>query len=96
MSKLQILVVNEPVELPTKSGGKFKIQDAECVILNDAGEPEVVGPLSIPTEQIGNVKAGMFQGVFKWVRDYKTKRLVYELQSLTPMAAMRPATPKVV
>jgi hypothetical protein len=95
MPKVQILVVNPLRELPTKSGGTFQIQDAETVILDDAGQPEVVGPLSVPRDLIGKVVPGMYDAVFKWERDYKSGRLVSNLQNLTPVVrSPAPQVPK--
>lgn len=90
MPKVQILVVNPARELPTKSGGTFQVQDAETVILDDSGQPEVVGPLSIPRDLIGKVSPGMYDAVFKWERDYKSGRLVNNLQNLSAIAPKRP------
>ena len=88
MPKVQILLVNDARDVPTKSGGTFPVQDAETVILDDAGAPVVVGPLALPRDLIGKVAAGMYDASFKWERDYKTGRLVNTLVGLT---ASRPA-----
>lgn len=82
MSKVQILLVNAPKDLPTKSGGTFQIQDAETVILDDAGQPVVVGPLSVPRDLVGKLVPGLYDATFKWERDYKTGRLVNNLLAL--------------
>lgn len=92
MPKIQILVVNEPRELPTKNGGKFMVQDAETLILDDAGQPTVVGPLSIPRDLIGTVQPGMYDAVFKWERDYKSGRLVSNLHNLSGVVSKRPVS----
>lgn len=89
MSKVQILLVNPRREVPTKSGGVFQVQDAETVILDDLGAPVVVGPLSIPRDLIDKVVPGMYDAVFLWERDYKTGRLVSNLQSLTPLPSKK-------
>lgn len=89
MSKLQILVVNEIRKVPTKAGGEFEVQDAETVILGDDGNPVVVGPLGIPRDLIGKVLPGLYDGTFKWERNYKTGRLENVLVSLAGVAAPR-------
>jgi len=91
MPKVQILLVNPKREVPTKAGGKFEVQDAETVILDDVGAPVVVGPLSIPRDLIDKVTPGMYDAVFLWERDYKTGRLVNNLQGLTPLAQRKAA-----
>lgn len=102
MSKVQILLLTEPRELPTKSGGKFQIQDAETVILDDSGAAVVVGPLAVPRDLIGKLVPGLYDASFKWERDYKSGRLVSTLVSLTafvsaprPSAAAPSLAPKV-
>lgn len=85
MSKVQILLVNPERQVPTKSGGTFAVQDVETVILSDAGEPVVVGPLALPRDLIGKIVAGTYDGHFQWERDYKTGRLVSSLVGLTPL-----------
>jgi hypothetical protein len=90
MPKLQILVVNEPRDVPTKAGGTFQVQDAETVILGDDGNPVVVGPLGIPRDLVGKVLPGLYDATFKWERDYKTGRLVNSLVSLAGVVSTRP------
>ena len=93
MSKLQILVVNEVRDVPTKAGGTFQVQDAETVILGDDGNPVVVGPLGIPRDLIGKVLPGLYDGTFKWERNYKTGRLENVLVSLAGVTSPRRASP---
>lgn len=93
MPKVQILVVSPARDLPTKSGGTFQVQDVETVILDDAGQPTVVGPLAVPRDLIGKVVAGLYDASFKWERDYKSGRLVNTLVGLTAVGAARPAAP---
>ena len=91
MSKVTILAVNPVRELPTKAGGKFSIQDAECLITEGDGSI-TVGALPLPRELVGKgLVTGDYVGVFKWVRDYKNGRLVNELQGLTPALPSRAA-----
>ena len=91
MSKVQILVVTAPRDLPTKSGGTFQIQDVETVILDDSGNALVVGPLSVPRDLIGKLVPGVYDATFKWERDYKSGRLVNTLLSLAVAAPSRAA-----
>ena len=92
MSKVTILAVNEVREIPTKSGGKFSIQDAECMI-TEADGSITVGALPLPRDLVGKgLVSGDYVGVFKWVRDYKNGRLVNELQGLVAAVA-RPSAP---
>ena len=64
-SILQILKLNEAREGVAKISGKpYKMQDAECLILNDDGTPAEVGVLMIPKELDGLVKPGTYIGSF--------------------------------
>lgn len=90
MAQVKILAVNDSREIPTKSGGKFRIQDAECVVTEEDGSI-TVGALSLPRDMVDKgLVSGDYIGRFKWVRDYKNGRLVNELQGLTPAPLVRP------
>lgn len=93
MSKLQILVVNPSRNVVGKSGVPFPVQDAETVILGDDGNPVVVGPLGIPRDLIDKVLPGLYDGTFKWERNYKTGRLENVLVALAAATAPRRSAP---
>lgn len=62
---LQVLKLNDKREGVGKASGKpYSMQDAECVILNEAGEPDSVGVLMIPKDLMGQVQPGTYAGAF--------------------------------
>lgn len=62
-SILQILKLNEP-RSGTKDGRAWEMQDAECVILNEQGQPDQVGVLMVPKDLRGKVAPGVYLGSF--------------------------------
>jgi hypothetical protein len=64
-SILQILKVNEIKEGKAKAtGNEYRLQDCECVLLDEKGDVGEVGVLSLPRDWIGNVKPGIYLGSF--------------------------------
>lgn len=62
---LQVLKLNELRKgIGKVSGNAYEMQDAECVILNEAGEPDSVGVLMIPKVLMGQVHPGIYAGTF--------------------------------
>lgn len=62
---LHILVVNAIREgVGRQSGVAYKMQDCECAIVNEKGEPQEVGVLMLSKEQVGNVTPGHYSGTF--------------------------------
>ena len=62
-SILQILKLNDP-RSGVKNDRKWEMQDAECIILDEVGNPTQVGVLMIPKELMGKVSPGVFMGSF--------------------------------
>lgn len=62
-SFLQILKLNEP-RSGVKNDRKWEMQDAECIIFDEAGAVDQVGVLMIPKDMMGRVTVGMFSGSF--------------------------------
>ena len=62
---LQILKVNPVREgVGKQSGNPYRMQDAECMILNDQGEVDQVGVLMLAKDQVGNTLPGVYLGSF--------------------------------
>jgi hypothetical protein len=62
---LQILKVNDIREGVGKlSGQPYRMQDAECVILTEAGEVDEVGVLMLGKDQVGVTQPGIYVGSF--------------------------------
>lgn len=62
-SILQILKLNE-VRTGVKNDRKWEMQEAECLILTEAGEAAEVGVLMIPKNLMGKVQPGTYFGSF--------------------------------
>jgi len=60
---IQILKLNE-LRSGNKDGRDWKMQDAECILLNDDGSVGEVGVCSLPKDLIGNVSAGHYTATF--------------------------------
>lgn len=88
-SIVQVLKVNEVQEREWE-GRKYKVQDCECVLLNDAGEPEQVGVLKVPQELHGQFTPGVYIGSFAMKPDRKTRVLGAVLVGLQPYTVKRP------
>ena len=62
---LHILKVNPIREGVSKTSGQpWKMQDAECMILDDKGDVDQVGVLMLSKEQVGKTEAGIYLGAF--------------------------------
>lgn len=62
---LQVLKLNDLRKgIGKQSQQPYEMQDAECVILNEAGEPDSVGVLMIPKALMGTVHPGIYAGTF--------------------------------
>ena len=62
---LQILKLNDIREgVGKESGRPYRMQDAECIILGEAGDVDEVGVLMLSKDQVGNVQPGTYVGSF--------------------------------
>ena len=62
---LQILKLNDIREGVGKTSGKaYRMQDAECIILDEAGAVDQVGVLMLSAEQVGKTQPGTYMGHF--------------------------------
>src|SRR5471030_488997 len=62
---LQILKLNPIREGTGKvSGNPYRMQDAECMILDDKGEVDQVGVLMLSKDQVGKTDPGIYLGSF--------------------------------
>lgn len=83
---LQILKVNE-ARKGNKNGRDWLMQDCECILLDDSGNPDSVGVLMLPKDMVEDKapKAGVYSGAFTLKPDIMTKRIEARLVSLTPV-----------
>lgn len=100
-SFLQILKLNE-ARSGEKNGRKWEMQDAECVIYDEAGAVDQVGVLMIPKALMGRVQPGTYIGSFA-LRANTTRegqrRIEAVLTGLSPVEKtakgfVQPAAPK--
>lgn len=64
-SILQIILTNPIREgVGKQSGNPYRMQDCECIILNEDGTPREVGVLMLGKELVGNVTRGTYLGQF--------------------------------
>lgn len=89
-SIVQILKVNEVIEREWE-GRKYKVQDCECLLLNDDGTPAQVGVLKVPQDLHGQFKEGVYIGSFAMRPDRKTRVLGAVLVGLQPYAVGKPS-----
>ena len=62
---LHILKVNQIREGVGKSSGQpYRMQDAECMILDDKGDVDQVGVLMLSKDQVGKTEPGIYLGSF--------------------------------
>ncbi|PZQ77138.1 MAG: hypothetical protein DI563_04855 [Variovorax paradoxus] len=81
---VQIIKVNE-ARSGTKDGRAWEMQDAECILLNENGEPDQVGVLMLPKDLRNNVQRGVYTGVFALKASLRDRRIEATLTSLTPL-----------
>ena len=88
---IQVIKVNDP-RSGVKDGRPWSMQDAECLLLDDAGNPSMVGVLSLPKELMsesvgGQVKhkvlPGVYTGAFALRSGLRDRRIEAVLTSLT-------------
>ena len=81
---VQIIKVNE-ARTGNKDGRAWEMQDAECILLNEKGQPEQVGVLMIPKELRNKVQPGIFTGAFALRTSLRDRRIEAALTGLTPL-----------
>ena len=88
---IQIIKVNEP-RSGTKDGRAWKMQDAECLLLDDNGQPSMVGVLSLPKELMDEKapKPGVYTGSFALKSGLRDRRIEAVLTSLVSAQARVP------
>jgi hypothetical protein len=88
---IQVIKVNDP-RSGTKDGRAWAMQDAECLLLDDQGQPSMVGVLQLPKELMsetvgGQVKhkvhPGVYTGAFALRSGLRDRRIEAVLTSLT-------------
>lgn len=82
-SIVQILKVNDPREGVGKTGKAWKMQEAECILLDSEGAVSQVGVLDVPKELIGVIVPGTYTATFSLAAHYQTRKIESRLTALT-------------
>lgn len=86
---LQILKLNDIREGVGRTSGKpYRMQDAECMILDDQGNVDEVGVLTLSQDQVGKTETGTYLGRFAMRADKSRegqRKIGAVLTGLTPV-----------
>lgn len=84
---IQVIRVND-ARSGTKDGRAWAMQDAECLLLNEDGSPNMVGVLQLPKDLQGDKapKPGVYTGSFALRSGLRDRRIEAVLTSLVPAA----------
>lgn len=94
-SVIQILKLNEPRSGKTDKGKEWKMQEAECILLDSDGGVTEVGVLDIPRELIGLLKPGNYRPSYAFKAHYQTRKIGPVLVALEPIGKAAPSASKV-
>lgn len=94
-SIIRIIKVNEK-RSGTKDGRAWELQDAECLLLDDNGEAQQVGVLSLPKHLRGDnaPKPGVYLGAFALQAGLRDRRIEALLTNLQPYTVPQRAPAK--
>lgn len=81
---VQVIKVNE-ARSGSKDGRAWEMQDAECILLDEQGNPDQVGVLMVPKDLRNNIKPGQYTGSFSLVASLRDRRIEARLTNLVPL-----------
>lgn len=101
-SLIQIIKINE-LRSGNKDGRAWSMQDAECILLDENGQPDQVGVLQLPKNLMGENAPlrGTYLGSFALAAGMRDRRIEARLTGLQPydirksQASAAAAAPKV-
>lgn len=83
-SIVQILKLSEPrVGVSVKTNKAWKMQEAECILLDSDGAVSQVGVLDVPKELVGVIVPGTYTATFSLAAHYQTRKIESRLTALT-------------
>lgn len=84
-SLVQVIKVNE-LRTGSKDGRAWEMQDAECILLDENGQPAQVGVLMLPKGMRGDKAParGVYVGAFSLQAGMRDRRIEAQLVNLTP------------
>ncbi|QHI96755.1 hypothetical protein GT347_01350 [Xylophilus rhododendri] len=81
---IHIIKVN-PARSGAKDGRPWEMQDAECLLLDEAGQPTQVGVLMLPKELRNKTEPGYYTGSFALSAGLRDRRIEAILTGLVPV-----------
>lgn len=85
LSYIKVIKVNDVRKgTSKKSGNPYEMQDAECLLLDEAGVPSTVGVLMIPKDLMGKVVPGDYAASFTLGVDME-RRITARVTELRPV-----------
>lgn len=81
---IQIIKVNE-ARSGSKDGRAWEMQDAECLLLDEDGQPSQVGVLMLPKDLRNVTKTGTYTGSFALSAGLRDRRIEAVLTGLVPV-----------
>lgn len=93
-STVHVLKVINDEKTAKKTGEKYNVRLAECVLLDDNGAIEVAGPMRLTEALLEGLVPGVYRAGFSMVRETYGDRkgeLVSKCVSFTPVPTRNPA-----
>lgn len=87
-STIQVLKVINEEKTAKKTGDKYNVRMAECVLLDDNGQIEVAGPMRLTESLLEGLVPGVYRAGFSMVRETYGDRkgeIVSKCVSLQPV-----------
>lgn len=81
---IQIIKVND-ARSGSKDGRAWEMQDAECLLLDEDGQPSQVGVLMLPKDLRNVTKPGTYTGSFALSAGLRDRRIEAVLTGLVPV-----------
>ena len=81
---IQIIKVND-ARSGSKDGRAWEMQDAECLLLDENGQPTQVGVLMLPKDLRGKTTPGTYTGSFALSAGLRDRRIEAVLTGLVPV-----------
>jgi hypothetical protein len=85
VSLIRVLVVGEIKSGTSKFGKPYTIQEVECLTLDETGDGQQVGVLTLPKELVGKATPGDYAATFSLGVDYRDRRIGARITDLRPV-----------
>lgn len=94
---VQVIKVDEPREGKTKEGREWKMQEVQCILLDEGRTPVEVAVMDVPRDMIGKVSTGVFLPVLRLQANKGRdggRKLEARIVGLNPADLKHPGGPK--